>query len=311
LADPLERLTNLVALLLEARVPMTLTEIANELGDQYPESESARRAAFERDKALMRGEGIPLAQTVLSGDRAGQTAYWIDRQQFELGDLGLTTDERQALQLAVAAVHLGTGWADDAIIKLGGTTTAGSAHLGVTIPALANLPPLFDAVAQRRPVHFTYRHEPRSLEPWGLLSRGAFWYVVGRDRDRGEQRTFRVDRIEGSVRAGEAASFTVPAGFDPRRAFPADAKMIGEGDGPTEALVAIDADRARAVVQELGADAVVRRNADQSIVVRVPCANRWVFRSWLLGFVEHAEVLEPIELRDEMLAWLDDLVRRG
>ena len=117
--DPLERLTNLVALLLETRRPLTLEEITHELRGQYPARDPARRTAFERDKRQLRDEGVPLEQTVLSGDRAGATGYWIDRSRYALPDLGLTDDETRALQLAVATVHLGEDWGGDALLKIG------------------------------------------------------------------------------------------------------------------------------------------------------------------------------------------------
>ena len=119
MTDPLERLTNLVALLLETRRPLTLEEITHELRGQYPVRDPARRTAFERDKRQLRDEGVPLEQTVLSGDRAGATGYWIDRSRYSLPDLGLTDDETRALQLAVATVHLGEDWGGDALLKIG------------------------------------------------------------------------------------------------------------------------------------------------------------------------------------------------
>ncbi len=60
MADPLERLTNLVALLLETRQPLTLEQIADALAGQYPEGAAARHGAFERDKAMLREGGVPL-----------------------------------------------------------------------------------------------------------------------------------------------------------------------------------------------------------------------------------------------------------
>src|SRR5436190_10063127 len=119
MADPLERLTNLVALLLETRTPLTFEEIVHELDGQYPDTLTARRAAFEREKRDLRALGIPLTTEVFGGQRAGQTGYRIDRAEFELGDLGLTDDEREALRLAVATVRLGSAWGDAALIKLG------------------------------------------------------------------------------------------------------------------------------------------------------------------------------------------------
>ena len=97
MADPLERLTNLLALLLETREPLTLERIAHELADQYPDGEAARRGAFERDKTVLRELGITIEQEVLGGDQAGRTAYRIDRRRYELADLALTDDERRQL----------------------------------------------------------------------------------------------------------------------------------------------------------------------------------------------------------------------
>ena len=40
------------------------------------------------------------------------------------------------------------------------------------------------------------------------------------------------------------------------------------------------------------------------MVVTLEVTNPAAFRSWVLGFLEHAEVLSPPELRSEMVAWL-------
>ena len=98
MADPLERLTNLVALLLEARQPLTLEQIADALAGQYPEGKAARRGAFERDKAILREGGVPIESQVLSGDAAGATGYFIDRRRYELR-LDLTPEESRAPQM--------------------------------------------------------------------------------------------------------------------------------------------------------------------------------------------------------------------
>jgi predicted DNA-binding transcriptional regulator YafY len=306
--DPLGRLTNLVALLLETRLPLSRDEIFNELSDYYAGAEEARRGTFERDKRELRTLGIPLTTTVLGGDRAGETGYRILRSDFELGDLGLTEEERHALQIAVATVRLGAGWGNDALIKLGGDATDDPGPVAALLSAPTALPALYEADAQHRQVHFTYHGSARHLEPWGLLQRGGFWYVVGYDMTAQEQRTYRVDRITGEVSAGEPNAFARPHGFDVRTAFPADAKLLQiAGGGPSEAVVAVDADRAHAVLRELGEAAMMERRADGSVLVRVPCLNRLVFRGWLLGFLEHAEVLQPAEVREEIVAWLRQL----
>ena len=43
----------------------------------------------------------------------------------------------------------------------------------------------------------------------------------------------------------------------------------------------------------------------QSVVAELPVTNRSAFRSFVLSFLEHAEVLDPPELRAELVEWLE------
>jgi proteasome accessory factor B len=312
-ADALERITNLLALLLNAKQPLTTAQIYGELAEFYTGHESAKRTAFERDKAVLRAEGVPIEQVVLGGDQAGQTAYRVDPRRYELGDLGLLPDEQQALNLAVATVRMGAGWGEEALWKVDATGTAGAdvttvgAEMDAGMPSLPLLPPLFEACSERRPVLFTYRGVARRLEPYALLSRAGFWYLVGLDVAHHEVRTYRVDRIDGDVTLGEG-SFERPEGFDARSVLPTDAKAMGDdGSSATTALVLIDRTRAAGVEQELGSSALRERRDDGSVVVEVPCANDYAFRAWLLGLLDHAEVLEPAAVRGAFVAWLTSM----
>ena len=57
--DRLERVTDLVLVLLNTDQPLTLDAIALQVPG-YPAEHAARRQAFERDKRLLRDEGIPV-----------------------------------------------------------------------------------------------------------------------------------------------------------------------------------------------------------------------------------------------------------
>lgn len=310
MADRVERLTNLLALLLETREPLSLVAIADEMVGQYPDGESARRAAFERDKAALRDIGVPIEQEIMSGGpSAGQTRYWIDRARYELRGLELDEDEARALQVAMAATRPGSTSGQEALWKLGAGLLDRSAPVAAVLPDLPALPVLRDAVARRTSVAIRYRELDRTVDPWGLVLRDGFWYLVAFDHARGERRTFRIDRIEGDVGAIEGTSFDRPEGFDPREAVPSDPKTIGATDVVPDARVRIDAARATAAVAELGEHRVVVHHPDGSVEVDVPCANVPAFRSWLLGFVEFAEVLGPPEIRDDVIAWLEAVAR--
>ncbi len=307
MADRVERLTNLLALLLETPEPLSLVQIADELRGQYPDSKTARRAAFERDKAALREIGVPIEQEIVGGADAGQTRYWIDRARYEMGGLDLDDDEMRALQVAMAATRPGSASGQDALWKLGGGVIDQRSTVAAVVPDVAELPSLRGAVAERRVVRFVYNDVDRLVDPWGLLLRNGYWYMIGFDHGRGERRTYRIDRIASSVMIDhDRERFERPADFDPRAAFPDDPKMIGADANVPDARVRIDEPRASAAARDLGEDRVVRRDEDGAIEVMVPCANGPAFRSWLLGYLEHAEVLEPPSVRSDVIAFLEE-----
>jgi len=303
MADRLARLTNLVALLLNAPRPLTLDEIAIELEAEsgYPAGDEARRQAFERDKRVLREEGIPVEAVMLEGE-GGRVGYRIDPAEYYLPDLDLDDDELVALRLALAAVPLEAGWGTEASWKLGDVSGADVPPLAA-LPSVEALPQLFEGWRRRATVRFSYGGAGRSLDPYGLLFRDGFWYVVGFDHDRGELRRFRADRIEGRVAVGEAGAFERPEGFDPAAALAGQPFRIGEGE-VERVSVLVDAVLADKVVGELGLEAVEERRADGSVVVGVDVTNRAGLRSWVLGMRDHAEVLAPAAARADIVEWL-------
>jgi proteasome accessory factor B len=302
-ASPIERITSLLALLLERRTPLTLRQISHELRDMYPTSHVALRGAFERDKALLRDVGVPIETEVLGGDQAGETAYRIDRARYELSGLHLDADETRALQVAVAATRSDAG--QEGVWKLGGSVVQASTVVA-NVPQLDALPVLRLAVGNHHPVAFRYHDIDRRLDPYGLLLRRGFWYVVGFDHGHRERRTYRVDRVEGSVTIDESATFEPPADFSPADAFPSDPKLLGGADDGRIAQVAVYGDLAVVIGRELGDGAVDRSVPRQAgrTVFAVPFTNLDAFRSWALGLGTHAEVLGPPEVRAHVVEWL-------
>jgi len=307
-ADRLERLTNLVAVLLETRRPLTLEEIVERVPGYPTDRESCRRQ-FERDKATLREIGVPIALEALHAFEQ-ETGYRIHREDYELPPLDLTDDERVALHLAVTAVRLGGGAAGDgpagagreALLKLGGIEGEAAPTLAA-LPDVPALPALFDAYRRRARVSFTYRGGTRRLDPYGILFRNGHWYVVGWDVDRAAIRAFRADRIESAIEAGAGGAFERPEGFDPASALRDEPWRFGDEE-PVEARVLVGPAQAGWVEADLGAAAVAERRDDGSVVVRMAVTNRDAFRSFVLGLLDHAEVLAPAELRADMVAWL-------
>lgn len=305
-ASKLERLLNLTALLLDTTRPITAEEIQSHL-EVYPRDQASFRRAFERDKDELRTMGIPLQVEKVPGTMPAVDGYRIPRDEYALRDPGLTTEELAALHLAASAVQVEGLPATDGLLKLGGLVSdPEGADVGVHVaplPSDPNLAVLFAAVAARRPVELTYHDELRRIDPYRLEFQRGRWYLTGYDHLRDEERNFRLDRIAGAVAATDGPTFEAPSTSIPGRAR--GAWELG-AEEPLTAVVRIDGPQARWVVHHVGPDHV-RSQGDDHVVVELPVTNRAAFRSFVLSFLEHAEVLEPAVLRDDLVAWLEQV----
>ncbi|MGH3243906.1 MAG: helix-turn-helix transcriptional regulator, partial [Spirillospora sp.] len=226
-----ERLLNLVVCLLATRRYLTAEQIRRAVPG-YPDSDEAFKRMFERDKEELRELGVPLE---VGSDRQGgggeEIGYRIPPQAYELPDIHLTPDEAAVLGLAARVWQRASmaEAASGALLKLRAAGVETDVPTAVGIEPRVNthdpaFPALWEAVRDGRPVAFDYQGIGRTsvarrhLEPWGVVSRRGRWYVVGFDRDRDEQRVFRLSRIVGDVAAdGPSGSVTVPDGVDVRR----------------------------------------------------------------------------------------------
>jgi proteasome accessory factor C len=297
--DRLERVTDLVLVLLNTEQPLTLDAIALQVPG-YPEEHSARRQAFERDKRLLRDEGIPVRTQRLSG--LEQYGYLIDRDAFYLPDLALEPDEQVALHLAVAGVHLDDPSGRDALLKLG-ATGLGEVRPIATLVTPRALIDLFEAVRTHTVASFSYRQGARRVAPAGLWFRFGHWYLVAWDLDREAVRTFRVDRIEDAVLLDAPGGAVLPDGIDIKASLP-DEPWRAEGDDHVVTRIRVDAMEGPRVAEEVGSDRVESSADDGSVIVRLQVAGFPELRSWILGLLDHAEILEPVAFRSELRAWL-------
>jgi proteasome accessory factor B len=319
-SDKLERLMNLTAALLDADRLLSAEEISQRVPG-YAEGKEAFRRTFERDKEELRQLGIPIEVELIPGKYPEEHGYRIDRSDYELPDPGLDPDELAALRLALQAVRVGeqSGDGSEALWKLGGLVEPDDATAGgpgsrgddevASLPPDPSLVPLFSAVLERRVARFTYASTAgdatREVEPWRLDYRRGRWYLTAHDHDRGEERNFRLDRIRGEVLLDEPGTFRGPAAT--AASEPDQPWAYGDGEAVT-AVLRVDAEQARWALDQLGVDSVIDSADDGSMTFAVPVTSWPAFRSFVLSFLDHAEVLEPAELRADLVAWLGTLV---
>jgi len=293
--DKLERLLNLTAALLHAEIPLTAEELRDRVGG-YPDAKATFRRAFERDKDDLRSMGMPLRVEPVPGVDPPVDGYRLDRDEYAGTELAFEADELAALHLATNLVRLDDD--DTALVKLGAAGAGAPADTVGRIPFDDTLATMIGAAVDRQALSFTYNGVERIVEPWKLSFTRGHWYLSGFDRLRGDERLYRVDRVEGAVSLIGPA--TAPVGDVTE---PIDLRGWELGDGPAVvATIAVDADQAAYARHILGE--VVDR-PDGSVTATLDVRNIDAFRSFVLSFLEHAEILEPIDLRNDFVDWLE------
>ncbi len=226
-ADKSERLLNLLIMLLMQRRFIAKESVRDIL---YPGStDEAFERMFERDKDDLRSLGVPIEVGQLDAYFDDEPGYRIRSDELQLPQVELTAEEAQVVGLATkvwehARLAEATSGAVRKLTAAGVPVDVGA--LDLVEPRLGADEPTFDvfweAARDRRVVEFDYQRPgaevtTRLLEPWGVVRYSGRWYAVGFDRDRDDERIFRLSRVQGDARAvGKSAAFTVPDGVDIR-----------------------------------------------------------------------------------------------
>lgn len=310
-----ERLTNLVIGLLSTRQYVTAERIhRNFYGYSDCTSKAAFDRMFERDKAELRDLGIPLT-TGSPSPMSDEIGYRIERSDYELPPISLSAEETAAVAVA------GTLWQSpemeatysSAVVKLRAAgISVDDSDLGTVVgsvgaaynaePALADL---IAAVDERQAVRFTHLAAgsgatmARTVEPWGVASAKGNWYLVGFDRDRQAQRTFRLSRIVSAVdKIGEPGAYTIPDGVDPRAIV---REVAAEPVSTGTATVWIEDGRANDLRRNGTAVGPHTLDGVPGTVVRMPVGSRAATVRAIAAHGAHAVVLEPEDVRADVI----------
>ena len=250
--------------------------------------------------------GVPIELRNLPASDPPIEGYIIDAEAYAGADPQLEPDELAALHLAANLVPVAGGTGQDALLRLGGLVATDDAAPVAEIPTDANVAPLFQAANEKRTATFTYNDVEREVDPWLLTFARGHWYLAGFDHHRGGERNYRVDRISGAVRLSAPGAFE--GGGVPTRRPDAAGWELGDAE-PVAARLLVDRDQALWATHQLGTDAVVADHGDGGVEFEVTVRNATAFRGFVLSFLDHAEILHPQELRDDMVAWLEELVQ--
>ncbi|MHC2998078.1 helix-turn-helix transcriptional regulator [Microbacterium sp. HJ5] len=309
-SPPEERLVNLVVALMATDQGLTKDTILTSVAGYREQSESgaskdALEKMFERDKESLRGLGVPI-ETIgdwADPDDLREARYRVPTAEYALPeDIEFTPAELALLNLA-GGVWSESSMSDDARSGLRKIRALGipvdepiigySPRISMRDPSF---PAFQQAIEQSRVVTFPYLKpgesapRQRRVQPLALVEYEARWHVFGYDLDMEADRTFLLVRIVGPVTPTRAT-------FDP-------ALREGAGERALRGLEELAARSSALLEVNPGTEAALRlarraKPAEQGI--RVPYVDVRIFAEELASYGPEVRVVEPAELRDQVI----------
>jgi proteasome accessory factor BC len=320
--DKLIRQLSLVAFLMAERRPLTAREIKSVVEGYSEMSDEAFARRFYSDRSELVALGVPLHSQ--RDEFTGEELYTLRAEQYFLPKLDLDDEELAALQIALHLLDGQFAYAEPLRLALqnlalGRPTQLEAApesalRVEVRDPDYSDemsgrLTKLEGAISKQRTVRFTYwsisrdRTRERTVNPYALLPEAGSWYLIGRDLDEDDERTFRVSRIIGDIRFAtrRERDFRMPE-YDPSGFRGRQPWQYGDGKG--EAEIELDHDTAWWV------ERMVERGDVEDGLFTTPYSRLDLLAGWVLRQEGRARPLSPPELVDEVNDGLDRVLER-
>src|SRR3954470_19010070 len=292
------------------RRPVTARDIKGQVEGYQEMSDEAFARRFYSDRAELLALGVPLHSQ--RDEFTGEELYNLRSERYFLPELRLDDEEIAALTTAVFLLDGQFAYAEPLRLALQnlalgrpGFVDASGTQERVEVrdpdytPEMqGRLAKLENAISKQRTVKFRYwsiykdEEEERTLNPYALMPENGSWYVIGRDLERDDIRTFRVSRIRSDIRFAtrRERDFRLPEEFD-IEAYRGRAKWQF-GDIAGEARIDVAPDTAWWVERVYG-----RRDRVEDGVFVTAYSSLPLLAEWILKQEGRAVPVAPKELK--------------
>jgi len=304
----IERLINLTIALLATNRYLTKTEIFRTI-EGYEGNPETKERMFERDKDDLRSLGITIDVGSFDPLFADEPGYRIKAESYQL-DLGeITSTEISLLSLAADA------WQDAAIADSAQSAILKLSSFGVPADPIdlpgasqklanssADLEVITSAIGTSDFLIFDYLSadfvtQERTIIPIALSNKFGFWYVSGVDNQLQEIRTFRLDRIQGSITVSKNKEV-----FE----FPKEFELNQIDVAATQRFATVDVRKGKG--HALRALATSVKDLGEWDQIRIPIYTLEFLTAELLWHGEDVFVHEPADLREIVISRLQELL---
>jgi proteasome accessory factor BC len=320
--EKLIRQLSLISYLMAERRPVTALEIRRDVEGYSGMNEDAFARRFYADRAELSDLGIQLTVDKPIDGVAEQENYSLRPENFHLPAIAFTDQELASLQTALSLLDGEFAYAEPLRLALQQLTWGRpsplsapeqtSVALGITGSAGGHelsqrLAKIETAIFRNKTITFEYHTMERDavgmrkVNPYHLLYQGGQFYLLGHSHERGALRVFRLSRIRGKVAYATKAEhdFRRPTDFDPRPYAQRADWQFGEPLGTAEIWVSERI--AWLVERHFGRFGEIRREegADDIVFVTDYASVRMLV-SWVLRLGEHARILAPADVAEEL-----------
>jgi proteasome accessory factor B len=307
-SEKTERLINLTLGLLASKRYLTKNEIFRTISGYSGTPESMERM-FERDKDELRSAGIVIEVGGLDPLFEDEQGYLIRSSQIQIQPNDFS---KQDLILMVLAANF---WlesnfddsAKNALLKIASIDSAITAKVGSNNGLMSvqgsnhdfeQIRTLIDAISNNRYIKFRYKSIDREVAPIRLENIQGFWYLSG--VDDGSLKKFKVIRFESAITINDKK-----AAFD---------KEFLTKNLKVQQNQEVQNQRLQAYIRigkcnNLRKEGVISPKNGEWDKIDIPFTDQEQMIRDLLWNGDDAQVIAPIQLKDEILLRLGGLVR--
>ena len=335
--EKLIRQLSLISFLMATGRPVSALEIKREVEGYSSMNDDAFARRFYADRAELESLGISLNVDKPAEGFFEAELYALPPENYYLPPIEFTDGELAALRTALVLLDGEFAYAEPLRLALQQVSWGRPSPLteGDSAPIDVKLAPsgggrelsqrlakIETAISRRKTIEFSYysmqrdEQSDRKVDPYHLVFRNGQFYLIGHSHERDDVRVFRLSRIRGKVSYATKAEhdFAPREDFD-RRDYASRADwQMGEIEG--SAKVFLRERIAWLVERDFGGFGKLRKAAKndgapgRGWIYETEYASGRLLVSWVLGWRENAQLLEPGDLAKDAAERLDLLRNR-